>query len=540
VSSGRSDPEVVYRRRWLTLAVLCVSLIVISLDNTILNVALPTLGKATRMGGLDATESQLQWVVDGYTIVFAGFLLTAGSLGDRFGRRSSLAIGLAVFGIGSVLASQATSPNELIAFRCFMGLGGALIMPSTLSILDNVFTEPVERGRAIGIWAGVASIGVGVGPVTGGFLLAHFWWGSVLVVNVPIVIAGLIAGYFLVPDSKDPSAPRLDPIGAFLSIAALSTLLWAVIEAPSRGWGSAQVVIAFGIGAVVLIGFTTWELKYDSPMLNLQFFTDARFSAASAAITLNSFALFGTIFLLTQYLQTVLGYSPLKAGALLVPLGVVLLVASPLSARLNEQIGSKVLVGVGLLLVAAGLLLMVTLNVGSHPISIIAVLVLAGAGMGNVFAPATNSIMGSLPPAKAGVGSAMNDTTRQFGGAVGVAVLGSVLSSEYRQSFAAHVAGTHAPAAIVAIARDSIQHALGVTQHLPPTVAAPLANAARVSFVNGFHVAVITASAISTVAAIAVFRWLPARARPIPTVDAPTVHANIRTEPSEIGIPSVD
>jgi len=518
------DPEVVHRRRWLTLLVLCVSLLVISLDNTILNVALPTLGKSGALGGLGATESQLQWIVDGYTIVFAGFLLTAGSLGDRFGRYGALTTGLVIFGTSSALASQASSSTQLIAFRCLMGLGGAFIMPATLSILTNVFTDPTERGRAIGIWAGISAVGIGIGPVTGGYLLNHFWWGSVLVVNVPIVVVGLVAGYFLVPNSKDPSAPRLDPVGAVLSIVGLSVLLWAVIEGPSHGWTSTEVLAAFGMGGLVLAAFFAWELHYSSPMLNLRFFTNPRFSAACGAITLTFMALFGTIFLLTQYLQAVLGYSPLEAGALLVPLGVVLFVASPISARLNERTGTKVIVGTGLLIVAASLLLMVTLTTTSGAGAIIGISILLALGMGNVMAPATDSIMGSLPPAKAGIGSAMNDTTRQVGGAVGVALLGSLLSSRYRSSFNAAV-GTHAPPAVTTIAGDSIQKALGVSTRLPPAAGAQLAAAARSSFVDGFHLAVVAASAITAIAAAAVFIWLPARATNVATeatVTAPT------------------
>jgi len=509
-----SDPQVVHRRRWLTLLVLCVSLLVISLDNTILNVALPTLGKAANLGGLGATESQLQWIVDGYTIVFAGLLLTCGSLGDRFGRYGALAAGLAVFGVGSALASQATSPAQLIAFRCVMGLGGALIMPSTLSILTNVFTDDVERGRAIGVWAGVSAIGIGVGPVTGGFLLDHFWWGSVLVVNVPIVVLGVIAGYFLVPSSKDPSRPRLDPVGAVLSVAGLSVLLWAVIEGPSHGWASGPILAAFAIGAGVLGAFLWWELTYDSPMLNIRFFANPRFSAASGAITLTFMALFGTVFLLTQYLQAVLGYGPLKAGAVLVPLGVLLFVVSPISARLNERLGTKLVVGVGLSLVALAMLLMATLSTTTSAGVVIAISLVLGLGMGNVMAPATDSIMGSLPKAKAGVGSAMNDTTRQVGGAVGVALLGSLLSSRYSASFDARAAAAHAPAEATAVARDSIQKALGVAAHLPESSAARLAEAARASYVDGFHLASVTAAAIAALAALAVFFWLPARALP--------------------------
>src|SRR3954447_2372622 len=265
------DPETVYRRGGLTLLVLCISLVVITVDNTILNVAIPTLAHAKAAGGLGASASQLQWIVDSYTLVFAGLLLTAGSLGDRFGRYRCLAFGLAVFGIGSALSAFASGPTMLIMTRGLMGIGGAVIMPSTLSIITNVFTDPAERGKAIGIWAGVSALGIGLGPILGGVLLEHFWWGSIFIVNVPIVIAGLVLGYFLVPESKDPSHSALDPVGAVLSIAALGTILWAVIEAPGHGWGAPEIVGAFVVGAVLLGAFFAWELNSRHPMLDMHF-----------------------------------------------------------------------------------------------------------------------------------------------------------------------------------------------------------------------------------------------------------------------------
>jgi EmrB/QacA subfamily drug resistance transporter len=506
------DQEVAHRRRWFTLLVLCLSLIVIGVDNTILNVALPTLGKATRLGGLGATESQLQWIVDGYTIVFAGLLLTAGSLGDRFGRYGALALGLGIFGLGSAAASQATSASMLIGLRCLMGVGGAFIMPSTLSILTNVFTDPKERGRAIGVWAGVAAIGIGLGPVTGGFLLSHFWWGSVLLVNVPVVAIALIAGYFLVPTSRDPSAPRLDPLGAVLSISAIGSLLWAVIAGPSHGWGSSGVLIAFWAGTALGLLFLIWELTYSSPMLNVRFFKNPRFSAASMAITLTFLSLFGVIFLLTQYMQAVLGFSPLKAGAVLVPQGVAMMVMAPMSARVSERIGTKLTVGAGLLVVATSLALFELVKVNSAIGLVIVITVILGVGMANVMAPATESIMGSLPRDKAGVGSAINDTTRQFGGAVGVAVLGSLLSSQYRTKMGNRLGPLGAPPSVVASVRDNVQHALGVAQGVPRSLGTALISAAKSSFVDGFHLAALAAAGIAVLAAVGVFIFLPARA----------------------------
>jgi EmrB/QacA subfamily drug resistance transporter len=501
------DRELAHRRRWATLAVLCLSLMVIGLDNTILNVALPTLSRQ-----LHASTSSLQWIVDIYTLVFAGLLLTAGSLGDRFGRYKTLALGLAVFGLGSLASALSGSTAVLIATRAFMGIGGAFIMPSTLSIITNVFTDPVERGKAIGIWAGVAALGIGVGPVAGGFLLSHFYWGSVFFVNLPIVAVALIGGWFLVPDSRDPTAPRLDPFGALLSMIGLASLLWAIIEAPIRGWGSPSTLIGVGFGAAVLGAFVAWEFHHDSPMLDMRFFKNPRFTAASVAVALTFFSLFGSLFLLTQYLQSVHGYSPLRAGALLIPQAAVMMVVAPSSAYLVQRLGNKIVVGFGLVVVALSLMAFAFLTANAPLWEIIAITVLMGVGMGNVMAPATDSIMGSLPREKAGVGSAMNDTTRQTGGAIGVAVLGSILASKFRATItAAGRAHGLAPSVVGAIKPD-VGTALRVARTPLGQPDASTINAiAKHSFVVAFHISALLGAAVIMLAAIGVFVWLPAR-----------------------------
>src|SRR5215212_4462205 len=315
-------------RRWWTLGVLCLSLMVISLDNTILNTALPTMQRE-----LDASSSQLQWIVDAYMLVFAGLLLTAGSLGDRFGRRRALEAGMLVFGTGALLAALAPSAEVLIASRAVMGIGGALIMPTTLSILTNVFPAH-ERPKAIGIWAAVAGIGVGVGPAAGGFLIEQFDWTAVFLVNVPIVIAALAAAPKLVPDSKDPKQARLDPVGAVLSTVGLGILTAAIIQAPDWGWTDATILAGFGAAAVVLTAFVAWELTTSSPMLDVRLFRIRRFTGASGAVALVFFSLFGAIFFLTQYLQDVLDYSPLDAGVRMLPVAAGLILGGPMSAKL--------------------------------------------------------------------------------------------------------------------------------------------------------------------------------------------------------------
>ena len=287
-------------RRWLALGVLCLSLLLVVLDNTILNVALPTL-----VDELDASTSDLQWIVDSYVLVFAGLLLSAGSLGDRFGRKRSLFLGMIVFGIGSVLAALTGSSGALIATRGLMGVGAAFVMPATLSIITNLFTDPRERAQAIAAWAGVAGLGVAIGPITGGWLLEHFWWGSVFLVNVPFIVLALVAGWKLLPESRDPEQPRLDFVGAGLSIVGLTALVWTLIEAPNHGWTDVMTLGGFAVALAVLGSFIAWERHTDHPMLDLSFFADRRFSVGTGAVTLVMFSLFGALFVLTQLLQFV-------------------------------------------------------------------------------------------------------------------------------------------------------------------------------------------------------------------------------------------
>ncbi len=510
--TGSSNIESdVYQRRWAILAVLCLALLVVSLDNTILNVALPTL-----VTSIHATATQLQWTLDAYTLVFASVLLTAGSLGDKYGRKGALMGGLALFGAVSAVCAFTATPAQLISARAAMGLGGAFIMPTTLSILTNVF-PPDERGQAIGIWAGVSGIGVAVGPVTGGFLLQHFWWGSVFLVNVPIVIVALIASSAIVPSSKNPDAPPLDLVGTVLSIVGLVALLYAIIEAPSYGWGSLRILGTLALGVVVLVGFGAWELHTDHPMLNVRFFRNPRFSAASGAVALVFFALFGTLFFLTQYLQDVLGYSALQAGLRVAPVAVALMIAAPSSPALVARIGTKLVVAGGLVVVAFALWLLSLAHVGTgfsagYPL-VFTTIVLLGIGMGFAMAPATDSIMGSLPVEEAGVGSAVNDTTRQIGGALGVAVLGSLINSSYRAAIASSPVMRQLPADAHAAAANSVGAAKIVATSVGrvsgSAAAAAVARAADVAFVNAMTDAVVVGAVVALAGAIVAFVFLP-------------------------------
>jgi EmrB/QacA subfamily drug resistance transporter len=504
--------EKAHERRWWILAVLCLSLLIIVVDNSILNVALPTLARPASEGGLDATNSQLQWIVDSYVLVFAGLLLTAGSLGDRFGRRGALQVGLVVFGLSSLLAAVASSPGQLIATRALMGIGGAFIMPATLSLITSIFEGP-ERGRAIAIWAGVAGLAVAIGPLTGGFLLEHFYWGSVFLVNLPIVGVALAAGLLIMPTSKDRTAPKLDLVGAGLSIAGLVALVYAFIEAPQNGWSDSTILAALALATVLLVAFALWERRSTHPMLNLDFFKNPRFTTASASISILFFTLFGVIFLMTQYFQFVLGYSPLQAGVRLLPMALTMMVVAPISARIVERVGTKIVVGTGLFIVAFSVLSYTQLDASTGYGNIFWRLMLFAVGMGLTMAPATESIMGSLPLAKAGVGSAMNDTTRQVGGALGVAVIGSVLSSTYGTQVGDAVANQPLPSGVAGEVENSLGFALETASRLGGPAGDALANTARSAFVDAMHQGFWVAAGVALVGAIVALVWLPARAR---------------------------
>jgi EmrB/QacA subfamily drug resistance transporter len=512
-----------HARRWFTLATLCLSLLIIVMDNTILNVAIPSL-----VNELGATNSQLQWIVDGYTLVFAGLLLTAGSLGDRFGRKRALRVGVLVFALGSVLSALAGSATQLILTRCLMGVGGALIMPSTLSILTNVFRDPKERGRAIAVWAGFSGLGVAIGPVVGGLLLNHYSWSSVFWVNLPIGVVALVAGWFFVPESKDAKANRLDPIGALLSIVGLAAVLFGIIEGPAKGWTSNEVIGAFALGLAAITVFIVWERRRTDPMLDMSFFANPRFTAANMAVTLTFFAMFGSLFLMTQYWQLVHGYSPLEAGVRLVPFALTMMVTAMLSARLVERLGTKRVVTVGLSLIAAAMLVLSTLHTDSSYLRVIVNMCFMSMGMGLTMAPATESVMGSLPRAKAGVGSAVNDTTRQVGGALGVAVVGSLVASAYAGSIDRVAAGFGLSGAALGRARSSLGTALHEAAELG-SAGEGFALAAKDSFVSGLAEGLRLGAVVMALAAFIAYRFLPAEAHDH-TVDLTQAETDVGTD----------
>ena len=497
--------EQIHSRRWATLGVLCLSLLVVVVDGSIVNVALPTLVRH-----LHASTSALQWVVDAYTLAVSGLLLTLGSLGDRIGRHRTLAGGLIVFALGSALAAMSTSATELIACRVVMGIGAAAVMPATLSILTNVFTVPSERAKAIAMWSSVAGLGVVVGPTLGGWLLEHFAWGSIFMVNLPIVAVALVAGRLVVPPSANPHPRALDPVGALLSMAGILAVVYAIIEAPSHGWLSSVTLGTATVGIALLVGFGAFELHSTHQMVDLRIFSNARFSAASFAVTMIFLALFGWLFLFTQQLQFVLGCSALAAGVRCLPFALTMGVASALSAKAAARAGTKVVVTVGLALMAVGFGLLSTANVHSgYPMLMVASIFVA-AGMGLAMAPATESIMGSLPRTQAGVGSAVNDTTRFVGGALGVALTGSVASSVFTSQL--HPVLTHVPARYVVEAKSSIGGAVTVGQHAPGSFGQFIVDLARQAFIAGSDRAMLVAVVAAVAGSLVAARFLPARA----------------------------
>ncbi len=497
---GREAPS---DRRWLALAVLCVSLLIVVLDNTVLNVVLPTLVR-----DLGATDTQLQWIVDAYVIVFAGLLLVAGSVADRVGRKRTFLTGLVLFAAGSTWAAFSGSVGMLIAARASMGIGGALIMPSTLSIITNMFREPAVRQRAIGFWAGTSGLGVALGPIIGGLLLAHFWWGSVFLINVPIAAAGIAFTLPLVPDSKNPNAAAPDLTGALLSVAGLGLLLWAIIEAPVHGWTSPLVIGAGVAGLVVLAGFAWWERITSHPMLNLEFFRHRGFSGAISSLGLATFGLFGALFVLTQFLQFDLGYTPLQAGVRVLPAAGAIAVVAPLSAALQRSIGTKLTTAAGLLIVGAGLW-QITLASAPTYSDTIGGMIMLGIGAGLAIPAATASVMGSVPAEHTGVGSATNGAVLQVGGALGVGVIGSLLATRYADRMGAALAPYHVPASVMHVVQGSIGGALEVAARVGGTLGAELERVARTAFLSGMDLGLVTGAAVAVAGGLLALVLLP-------------------------------
>jgi EmrB/QacA subfamily drug resistance transporter len=497
-----------HRWRWAALSILCVTLLLVSLDLTILSVALPSIVR-----DLHATSSQLQWIIDAYAVAFAGLLLSLGALGDRVGRKWVFLAGLFVFAAGSAFSAWSGSVGWLTAGRVVMGAGAAALMPCTLSILTNVFSTDRDRGRAIGIWSATAGLGVAIGPILGGFLLVHYWWGSVFLINVPIAAVGGLAAIFVVPNSRNAHAKRPDPVGMLLSVLGFGLLLWAIIEAPGRAWSAPPIAGALAASAALIAGFVVWEHRRTDPMLPVTFFRNRRYSAAIASLALVIFALLGLLFLMTQYLQFVLGFSAFRAGLAIGPVALVLLVTAPFSAVLARRIGTKSVIVPGLLLIALGLGFLSQTTIGDGYRSCLPFFLLIGCGVGLALAPSTDSVMGSVSKDEAGVGSATSDTSMQVGGALGVAVLGTALNLRYQHLMTALIGHHAVPSAIRDVILGSLGGALQVAVRIPGPTGAALADAARRSFVSGMDLGLLIAAVVVAAAAALVLLALPQRPR---------------------------
>ena len=507
----------------MALAVLCVPLLIVSLDNTVLNVVLPTLVRK-----LHANTSELQWIVDAYALVFGGLMLVAGSLADRVGRKRTFLAGLLVFAAGSTWAAFSGTVGVLIAARASMGIGAALIMPSTLSIITNTFTDQGERQRALGFWSGTSGAGVALGPIVGGLLLAHFWWGSVFLINVPVALLGVLFAIRWVPDSRNPEPKRSDLGGSLLSITGLGLLLWAIIEAPVHGWSSALVLGAGAGGLAVFTGFVAWERSSPHPMLSLRFFAARRFSAAIVCNGLLAFGLYGALFVMTQFLQFQLGYTPLQAGLRVLPAAGAIAVVAPLSSALVRRVGTKLTAASGLLVAAAGLWQISGASVTTTYGGIVAGMVMLGVGAGLVIPTATGSVMGSLPAAHTGVGSATNGSFLQVGGALGVAVVGSLLSTRYQHRITGVLAPHHIPHAVEEVVRGSFGSALEAAHQIGGAAGQFLAQLARSAFISGIDLGLFVAAIVALTGAAFAMLALPSRAVPeqaAPGAPGPTAGA---------------
>lgn len=490
------------------------SLLAVVLDNTILNVAIKTI--ADPVHGLGATQSELEWAMNSYTLVFAGLLFTFGVLGDRYGRKRMLMAGMILFGLASLASAYAQDPLQLIGARALMGLGGAAIMPATLAIISNVFPLH-ERGKAIGIWAGGVGIAVAIGPITGGLLLEHFWWGSVFLVNVPIVIIGLALIAAIVPDSKDPNKTGLDPVGVLLSILGLISLVYGIVRISDLGTvADVSVVVPSLVGLAILAVFVWYESRIDHPAFDVRNFRNAGFSTAIATVGLVFFAAMGVMFFLAFYWQIVRNYSPLQSGALVLPFAAAQLIFAPQSARMVQKYGARAVGTVAMLVITLVLACYTLVQVDTPIWMLLALGFIQGAAMANIMPPATTAIMNALPREKAGVGSSMSNVVRQVGGTLGIAILGAILSASYRNQMEDKV--TALPEQLRHVVTESISGAAGVAGQLGPR-GAGLLDAANSAFVTGVHWAALGAAFVALVGTAVVARWMPGKAAATAAVD---------------------
>jgi EmrB/QacA subfamily drug resistance transporter len=510
----------------LILASLLLATFVISVETMLVNVALPTLVRQ-----LHATDSQLQWVVDAYNLVFAASVLAAGSLSDRFGRKGMLLAGLVVFGAASLAGGLTDDPGQLIAARAVMGIGAAMVFPSTLSMLVNAFTERGERARAIGLWGATSGAAIALGPIVGGWLLEISDWRSIFFVMAPIAaIAGIMTARY-VPASRDPDAPSIDRAGFVLSTATIGLVVFTLIEAPGHGWGSARTLGGFVVAALLATAFVAWERRTEHPLVDVNLFRNPRFAAASAAIGISFFALSGFIFLVTQMFQLLKGYGPLSTGVRILPVALCVGISSILGTKLAVRVGTKLVVAAGLFAMGAFYVWVATASATTSYSTLAAQMVVCGIGMGLTSAPATEALMGVVPKAKAGVGSAVNEATRLLGATLGVAVIGSVYASLYASRLTSALHGG-VPASVDHAAHGSVGAAFATAEQLDragqPALASAIHDGASTAFFHGFAAANYVAAGVAAAGALLALAFLPAH---------PKTHPDETAEPRPLGSP---
>ncbi len=539
MSNGMSQ-ELIYKRRWAILGTLVLSLLVVVLDTSILNVALKTLAQP-KPKGLGASQTELEWATNAYTLAFAGLLFTWGVLGDRLGRKRILIGGMLAFGVSSALCAFSTSADMLIAFRALMGFSGAAVLPATLAIISNVF-EPAERPKAIGIWAGAVGLALAIGPITGGILLAHFWWGSVFLVNVPICAIAVTLMFRVVPESRDPSPGKLDPVGVLLSIAGITAIVYGIVRGGDIGLSHTEVIATLVAGLALLWIFIAWEKRYSSPILDVSLFRNPRFSSAVGIMALVFLAYMGLVFILSFYFQAARDYSPLHTGVLFLPLAAGQMLSSQRSSVFVQRFGPRTMVTFGLTLITLSFVYYSQAGAHSPVWPLLIVLFVQGVGIGNVMPPITTSVMMSVPRHKAGSGSAISNTARQVGGCLGIAVIGAIMTSAYRSGVDPHLAAlpqlAHHPGAVNSIS-SSITATLTYASHLG-AIGHGLVTPAVNAFIHGMHEAAVGSIIVGVVGITVGLIWLPRTAAgaagPAPAGAGPDQAATrpAEREPAEI------
>jgi EmrB/QacA subfamily drug resistance transporter len=496
-------------RPWIALSFLILAVLIISIDDTVLNLVLPAISREFM-----ASISELQWMINAYLLAFVALLLTMGAIGDRIGRKRMFRIGLVVFALASLAAAFSISMIMLVACRALMGIAGAMILPQTLSIIRATYADPKARGQAIGIWAGMFAFGYGIGPVIGGILMEHFEWRSVFFLNIPVAVVTLIGGHLFIQESRDRSAPKLDPIGVLLSVTGLAALVYGIIEVGEKGWTDESVVVSLCIGVVILAIFALWEIRSDHPMLPMRFFRNMSFTGANVAMSLVSFSAISLLFFLSQFFQSVQGYSPLDAAWRMLPTAVFSLIASVAAIQIARIVGLKLPVCLGLLVGGFGLLYLSFADVDASYLWVFGGLSLTAGGIGMVYSPCTDSIMGSLPERKAGIGSAMDSTVQQLGGVLGIAILGAILNATYLRKIADLEVIASLPEEVCEAIRNSIQSAHIVAEQFPDDISRQITSGASEAFTSGMNEAMLIAAIVMIVAAAITLLILPNRIRP--------------------------